>query len=624
MSTPLILGREHCGIHLSFVSLPDDKSEASAAMGWTGTFAGGIRLRPSYIILPIFPVGLALLSQVPIIGPSLHEIFSYPLTAGLLQLTWDNYILRTMVRMVLAYGLSVPFALAYGITAALSKRAEQVMIPILDVLQSIPVLAYLPGVIVLFLSLFNGNIIGQEFASVILIFTGMVWAVTFGVYGGVKTIPTDISEAAHSFGIRRARYLQDVVLPAIYPPFISGSILAWGGGWYFLVACEYLSFANTVYTLPGLGFYIFKAALDGKIVASIFGLVVLIVLVALINRFVWHPLMEHAEKYKYETSTLPGHKRRQSRFTRLILDRLRRVSKDLASFIEPLVALEHKYYPLLVRFRHTHLLAHIGASWHKYSHIGRIIGTLIGVTLVTIFIAILVPAKFPEVLREFILRGEIAKIPGYTLSSVSRLLAGYVIALSWTLVAGILIARSERLFNILLPIFDIAQSVPALALFPIVVTVVIDYFHGSELGLELASIVLVLTGMQWYLLFNIIGAVKAIPADVIEASRSFGLRGIRFIRHIVIPAILPAIILGSIQAWGGGWNATIASEYIVVSSTQSYKVPGLGYLLDVAVANGDTPLVLLSVGVMAGIVFLMNRTIWHYPLRRVNKYKFEA
>ncbi len=556
-------------------------------------------------------------------GPSLNEIFSYQLTARLFQLNWDNYILRTMIRMLLAYALSVAFALVYGITAAISRRAEQVLVPILDVLQSIPVLGYLPGVIVLFLSLFNGNIVGQELASVVLIFTGMVWAVTFGVYGGVKTIPKDISEAAHSFGIRRAKYLRDVVFPALYPPFISGSILAWGGGWYFLIACEYLSFANTVYTLPGLGFYIFKAALDGRIAASIFGLFVLVVIVGLINRFVWHPLMEHADKYKYETTAVPGHKRSQSRFARWLLKQLQKFSAGFAKFVEPLVSLEHRYYPLAVRFRQTNLLSHvhIGATWHKYSRVGRLIGTIIGILLAILFFGILVPPRFPEFLHQFMLRREIAIIPGYALASVARLMAGYLIALSWTLVAGIIIARSERWFNIMLPIFDIAQSVPALALFPVVVVVVIDYFHGSEFGLEMASIILVLTGMQWYLLFNIIGAVKAIPSDVIEASRSLGLRGFGFIRNVVLPAIIPAIILGSIQAWGGGWNATIASEYIN-TSTHTYHVPGLGYLLDIAVAKGDTPLVLVTIGLMAGIVFLMNRTVWHYSLKRVDKYKF--
>ncbi len=527
--------------------------------------------------------------------------------------------------MCLAYGLSVAFALAYGITAAISKRAEQVLIPILDVLQSIPVLGYLPGVIVIFLSLFNGNIIGQELASIILIFTGMVWAPTFGVYGGVKTIPKDISEAAHSFGLRRTKYLRDVVFPALYPPFISGSILAWGGGWYFLIACEYFSFGSTPYTLPGLGFYIFKAALDGKIVASLFGLMLLVVIVGLINRFVWHPLMEHADKYKYETTTVPGHKRSQSHIAKWILKKLRLVSQGLAEFLEPVVSLEHRYYPLAVRFRQTNLLSHVhvGATWHKHSRIGRLVGTIIGILVAILVFEILVPPKFPEAFFRFTLRRDIAIIPAYALGSVGRLLVGYLIALSWTLVAGILIARSDRLFNIMLPIFDIAQSVPALALFPVVVIVVIDYFHGSEFGLELASIVLVLTGMQWYLLFNIIGAVKAIPSDVIEASRCFGLHGFRFIKNVVIPAIIPAVILGSIQAWGGGWNATIASEYIN-TSTQTYKVSGLGYLLDVAVSKGDTPLVLLTIGLMAGIVFLMNRTVWHYSLKRVSKYKFEA
>jgi NitT/TauT family transport system permease protein len=561
-----------------------------------------------------------------VFGPTLNEIFAYQLTAGLFQLNWDNYILRTMIRMLLAYGLSVGFALVYGITAAISRRAEQVLIPILDVLQSIPVLGYLPGAIVVFLTLFNGSIIGQELASVVLIFTGMVWAVTFGVYGGVKTIPKDIVEAARSFGVRRAKYLRDVVFPALYPPFISGSILAWGGGWYFLIACEYLSFGTTrPYTLPGLGFYIFKAALDGNIAASLFGLLILIAIVALINRFVWHPLMDHADKYKYESTALPTHRKSQSQLSQWLLRKSREVSEDLAKVVEPVVSLEHKYYAHSIRFRHVNLLshAHIGAAWHKYSRFGRIIGTAIGILLVILFFEVLVPPRFPEAIHQFMLRRELAMIPNYMLGSVARLLVGYLIALSWTLVAGIAIARSERLFNIMLPIFDIAQSVPALALFPVVVTVVIDYFHGSEFGLELASTVLVLTGMQWYLLFNIIGAVKAIPSDVIEASRCFGVRGLGFIRNIVLPAIVPAIILGSIQAWGGGWNATIASEYIV-TSTKIYQVPGLGYMLDVAVAKGDTPLVLVAVGLMAGVVFLMNRTVWHYSLKRVNKYKFEG
>ncbi len=584
---------------------------------------GGRRRISAITALPIVPVGAIVLAQIPILTSSLNEVLSYPFTAGFFALTWDNYVLRTMIRMVSAYALSVGFALIYGITAGISKRAEQLMIPVLDVLQSIPVLGYLPGVIVLFLSLFRGSIFGQELASIILIFTGMVWAVTFGVYGGVKSIPRDIIEVAHAFGIRRVKYLKDIIFPAIYPPLISGSILAWGGGWYFLVACEYLSFANTVYTLPGVGFYIFKAALDGRIAASIFGLAIMVVLVGVINRFVWHPLMNNAEKYRYESTATPSHRRRQSRLVRLILRKLRIISQDLAKLAEPVLALEHKYYPLVVRFRHTHLLNNIRASWQRYSKPGRIAGTLIGIILVAIVFEILVPPRLPEVVRQFIFRKEIALIPGYAVASVSRLAVGYLIALAWTLAAGILIARSERLFNIFLPIFDIAQSVPALALFPIVLSVVIDYFHGAQIGLEIASIILVLTGMQWYLLFNIIGAVMAIPSDVTEASKCFGLKGFKFVKHVILPSIFPAIILGSIQAWGGGWNATIASEYINVAN-HTYHVAGLGYLLDISVAAGDTPLVLATIGIMAGIVFLMNRTVWHYSLMRASKYRFEA
>jgi NitT/TauT family transport system permease protein len=211
------------------------------------------------------------------------------------------YVVRTLLRMTVAYLFVLAFGLTYGIAAGMFRKLSPVLIPILDILQSVPVLGYMPAAIVFFVETFHGSELGLELASILLIFTGMAWAVTFGVISGVKTIPHDVIEAGQIFGLRGFKYLQHIVLPAIYPSLIAGSILAWGGGWYFLIACEYIQYGSRTYWLPGIGAFLDKAAyVYGDETLAIFGLVVLATIIAVINRLVWHPLMEHSEKYKYE------------------------------------------------------------------------------------------------------------------------------------------------------------------------------------------------------------------------------------------------------------------------------------------------------------------------------------
>lgn len=227
---------------------------------------------------------------------TLTHIFSYPETWQL-----PYYTARTMLRMVAAFAFVLAFGLSYGITAGLHRKLSNVLIPILDVLQSVPVLGYMPAAILFFARTFQGSELGFELASILLIFTGMAWAVTFGVIGGVRTIPHELTEAAHLFGLKGWKYVRHVVLPAIYPSLISGSILAWGGGWYFLIACEYIQYGTMQYTLPGLGSFLMQAAYKyGDIALNIFGLIVFVAIIVVIDRVVWRTLMEHAEKYKYE------------------------------------------------------------------------------------------------------------------------------------------------------------------------------------------------------------------------------------------------------------------------------------------------------------------------------------
>jgi NitT/TauT family transport system permease protein len=248
------------------------------------------------ITLAILAVLLYLFTTNLTARETLIHIFSYSETW---QLPYD--IARTMLRMVVAFAFVLAFGLSYGIAAGLNRKLSNILIPILDVLQSVPVLGYMPIAILFFARAFQGSELGFELVSILLIFTGMAWAVTFGVISGVRTIPHELTEAANLFGLKGWKYLRHVVFPAIYPSLISGSILAWGGGWYFLVACEYIQYGTLKYALPGLGSFLMLAAYKyGDIALNVFGLIIFVVIILIIDRVIWHTLMQNAEKYKYE------------------------------------------------------------------------------------------------------------------------------------------------------------------------------------------------------------------------------------------------------------------------------------------------------------------------------------
>ncbi len=269
---------------------------------------------------------------------------------------------------------------------------------------------------------------------------------------------------------------------------------------------------------------------------------------------------------------------------------------------------------------------------------GKLVSYAIFLGLIALSLAIIIPPKSQSIENAIssgfsLLALNVTALDLFvdTLLSVSRLAIAYCIALAWTLAAGIVIARSPRLSRWLVPIFDIGQSIPATALFPIVVILLVDPFKNTPfmgLTLNFASVILILTGMQWYLLFNIVGAVNSVPNDLLEATTSYGVRGGRFVKEILIPASFPAILIGSIQAWGGGWNALIVSEYI----SSDANVQGLGSFLDKATAleGNSTTVALASVEIFAALlvmtatVLIINRLVWRRLLRKTEKYKFEG
>jgi len=541
------------------------------------------------------------------------------------------YTLRTLLRMLAAFALVVLFSVPYGIIAGMYRRPRKVMLPLLDILQSIPVLGYLPAAIFLFTSALPslmGFELGYEAAAVFLIFTGMAWAVAFSVLSSVRNIPNDIREASNAFGMRGWRYVRRVVLPCIVPSFITGSILAWGGGWYFLVAAELITYGALPHALPGLGSYLGNAiAKHGNVPSALFGLVVFVSLIYVINRKVWRPLSAYAKKFRFQSmnTEIFAEANEPALIVRLIegagglWDILDASLRKISRFWSALQRSLHLPSIHIPRRRH-----HVPQPWYQ---MGAIYGILF--VLVMLVVAYFFSAAFLAPLlglRESIsAHPELSRLPEFALYSLARISIAYLIALAWTLAAAIAITRSRALSEIFFPLFDIGQSTPALALFPFIVLIVIRVFGGGGIAVEIAAILLLLTGTQWYLLFNIIGAIRQIPGDVLEASRAFGLRDFQFYRLVLLPAIFPGIIVGSIQAFGGAWNALIVSEYIPFGS-QTYSVPGLGsFLTKSTLAPSPDPWVLtLIVATMALAVLLINAFLWKPLFALAERYKFDV
>lgn len=502
------------------------------------------------------------------------------------------YALRSFLRMLAAYFLSLIFSLAYGYKAATDARAEKILLPVLDVLQSVPILGFFPAAIYFFVNLFRGSIWGIELASIFLIFTSQAWNMTFGFYESITTIPAELKEAADAYQVTGWRRFLKLYLPAGIPKLVYNSILSWSGGWYFLIAAEIITIGPVEYSLPGLGSYLIRTAEEGELGLTIAGLLALVTIITIMNTFIWHPLSTWAENFKYEFETGGGRQLPKGWGYRLwyeapIFRDLRKLIVSGGSALgKAMISLGHKfpgrlYFPWVGRL----------ISW------GLIF--LLAYSLLRGLIALIELFLPPW-------QAEIFTIPQAILYSFLRLLGAYILSLLWTLPVAIWIGHNERAYEVLVPVFEVLASVPATALFPIIVFLLVG-FTG---GMELAAILLVLTGMQWYLLFNLIAGVKSIPRDMKEAAMVFGLRGSKYVRRVVLPALIPSLVTGSITAWGGGWNALIVSEYVVYAG-QIYMTFGIGSLLDKAMyTTGNFQVIWSSLMTMVLVIVVLNRFFW--------------
>ncbi len=534
------------------------------------------------------------------------------LNEALLLLSNLSYsLLRQFAALILSYLFAIP----YGIVAARSRRAESVMLPILDILQSVPILGFFPVAVLFFITILGGSRLGVELAAIFLIFTSQAWNLAFSTYESVSAIPNELLEASRAFRLGRIGRIMKLYLPSCVPKLVYNGMMSWAGGWYFLVAAEIITIGSEEYKVPGIGSYIAEATYSGNLSHALLGLGALIFSVVIVDLLLWAPLRDYAERFKYEA--FAAQEVRQptlyQRSLKWLEKRLKRPSlptarlrslektKEIISLVyTPLPKL--KTYLKLIHILCIFLISLLAALvilLHQYET---------GVKSVSEFIGSL---KEPQFLKELSL------LPQALLASIARLGLAYVASLAWTLpLAAWLAWRGAAVFSLL----GVLASIPATALFPLIINVTMHLPYG----LFLTSIILTMTGMQWYLLFNLIGGFRSIPSDIIEAARSFGLRGLSLWRRVMLPGVMPALITGSITGWGGGWNALIVSEYINYGG-ETYTVLGLGSMLDRAAYElGNLTLLLIILATMTSTIVLMNRVIWrrayHYTLDR---YRFE-
>ena len=507
-----------------------------------------------------------------------------------------HYVALSLARMALVYAFSVAFTVVVGYAAARNRIAGRLVPPALDVLQSIPVLSFLPAVLIAVLALAPGRA-GLELASIILIFTGMVWNLTFSFYYALLTIPPELIEASAMLQLSWWHRLTRLELPATVIGLVWNSVMSWAGGWFFLMASESFTLANRAYALPGIGSYLARAAGDGNLRAVFAGLVALIVVVVLLDQLLWVPLIAWSRRFKIELADADDGRRS------LVLRSLSR-SRVLAWLGARVVR------PIAERldraFSRPGKQSKLPSQWRRAGQSGM---TAVGVAITVVIIVGGARSMLALVIN---LKGSQWGTIGIgAIATTLRVALALAVTFAWTLPVGVAIGSRPRLARRLQPLVQIAASVPATALFPVLLLVLLR----SGGGLGVSSVVLMLLGTQWYVLFNVIAGASALPRDLQEAVVLMQIRGLTKWRTFLIPGIFPFLVTGGITAQGGAFNASVVSEYVAFGG-RTLQTVGLGALIASAASAGDYPFLAASTLAMAVLVVALNRAIWR-PLARL-------
>jgi NitT/TauT family transport system permease protein len=526
-----------------------------------------------------------------------------------------QYTFLSLGRGLAAYVLSLIFTLVYGSIAAHNRRAERFMIPLLDVLQSIPVLAFLPALVLAMIALFPNYGIGLELACIVMIFTGQAWNMTFSYYASVRNIPQSLRDVATIEKLDNWQVFRLLELPAAMIGLVWNSMMSMAGGWFFLMVNEAFTLRNRDFRLPGLGSYMNEAVQQDDFSAMIGAVVAMIIMIILVDQFLWRPLVVWSQRFKMEDTAEEEQPRswvldviRRSRIYLGLSQRLsqsrggvsvaRRSAtapggrfwsgvKSCWQFIQP-----------IVRWVVVGLLV-VGMGWGLWS-------------LVSLMSDL--PLHDPDGNEDWltIFQGLFA--------SFLRTTAAVALGAAWALPVGILIGLSAKWSRRLQPVIQVVASFPAPMLYPVVTLLL----AAMGIPFSVGCVVLLLLGSQWYILFNVLAGAKAIPDDLKQVAQVYGMSRWRVWTRLYIPCVFPYFVTGLITAAGGAWNALIVSEYVQVQGT-TFDAFGLGSTICKATATGHFSLLAASVVTMATCVVLINRLFWKRLYRLAeNRYSLNA
>ncbi|GAC1629784.1 MAG: ABC transporter permease subunit [Nevskia sp.] len=506
------------------------------------------------------------------------------------------YALRTTLRMVAAMLLSLVFSIAYAGLAAKNRRAERVLVPLLDILQSVPILGFLSFTVTFFLGLFPGRVFGAELASVFAIFTSQAWNMTFSVYQSLRTLPPDLVEATRSLRFSPFQRFRKLELPFAMPGLIWNMMMSMSGGWFFVVASEAITVGNQTITLPGVGSYVATAIADRNLGAIFWAILAMLIVIVLYDQLLFRPLIAWGEKFRADNE--PGQVAPQSWVLRMLqrsrfvavlsgwglglLNRLlRRRPNRRNAVAEPRPA--PAWAPLaldIVWYGGVGLCAAF-ALWSAVRYIGHTMG-----------------------LADI---GEVLLLALATMIRVVVLVA--FASLVWVPI-GVAIGLRPRLAAVAQPVAQFLAAFPANLFFPVAVFLIVRFKLHPDIWLS----PLMILGTQWYILFNVVAGASVFPHDLRDAAANLHLRGWLWWKRVMIPGILPYYVTGAMTAAGGSWNASIVAEFVTWGD-QQVQAHGLGSYIAQATTAGDYPKVVLGVAVMSLFVVTFNRLLWR-PLYR--------
>ncbi|QBR02900.1 ABC transporter permease [Paraburkholderia pallida] len=553
------------------------------------------RLLPNAWDFVAFPLIIGLIAMASI---GFHQTLAPMSTLKTQVISLDpamlpEYAMRTTLRMLAAMIASLVFTLTYGTLAAKSRRAEKVLVPILDILQSVPVLGYISFTVTFFLSLFPGRVLGAELAAIFAIWTSQAWNMTFSFYQSLRTVPNDLDEVSRGFHLTGWQRFWKLDVPFSMPGLIWNMMMSMSGGWFFVVASEAITVGNNTITLPGIGAYLAQAINDKNLHAIGWVILAMTVVILAYDQLLFRPLVAWADKFRMET-TSSGNAPES-----WLLDTMRR-TRLIHRLLMPAGVLLATAARIPV---HLPL-----ADTKRASRSERQSSTLVGDIIWGILVLVLtvyVVWRVVAYVRTGVTLDEVGHV--FVLGLITLLRVVLLIAISsviWVPL-GVLIGLRPALAEKIQPLAQFLAAFPANLLFPVFVIVIVRFHLNPDIWLS----PLIVLGTQWYILFNVIAGATAYPNDYKEAAKNFHIRGWQWWRKVMLPGIFPYYVTGAITASGGAWNASIVSEFVQWGDTK-VVAHGLGAYIAQTTAAGDFPKIILGIAVMSLFVTLFNRTLW--------------